>query len=89
MFVNPSWHMKTTINIADPLLEQAKRLAARRGITLKALMEQGLRRVIADKKQDEAYRFVPVTFKGDGLQPGLEGKGWAAVRDIIYEGRGT
>jgi hypothetical protein len=89
MFVNPSWHMKNTIDIADPLLEQAKRLAARRGITLNALMEQGLRRVIADKKHDEAYRFVPVTFKGDGLQPGLEGKGWAAVRDIIYEGRGT
>jgi hypothetical protein len=86
---NPYTHMKTTIDISDPLLEQAKRLAARRGVTLKALMEQGLRRVIADKKQDEAYRFVPVTFKGNGMQPGLQAKGWEAVRDIIYEGRGA
>jgi hypothetical protein len=81
--------MKTTIDIADPLLKKAKREAASRGITLKALMEYSLRRTFAEKAEVEAYVFLPVTFKGDGLQPGLAEKGWDAVRDLIYEGRGA
>lgn len=81
--------MKTTIDIADPLLDQAKRLAARQGTTVKALVELGLRRVIADKQRDATFRLRSVTFKGDGMVPEVEQGGWERVRDIIYEGRGT
>jgi len=35
--------MKTTIDIADPLLDEARKLAAREGTTLRALVERGLR----------------------------------------------
>ncbi len=38
--------MKTTIDIADPLLREARKLANREGTTLRALVEQGLRHVI-------------------------------------------
>jgi hypothetical protein len=48
--------MKTTLDIADPLLNEARKLAAREGTTLRALVEQGLRQVIADKKRKTAFR---------------------------------
>jgi Arc/MetJ family transcription regulator len=81
--------MKTTIDIADPLMEQTKRLAARQGTTVKALVELGLRRVLADKQRDAAFRLRRVTFKGDGLQPGLDEGDWDRLRELAYEGRGT
>ena len=39
-------HMKTTIELADPLLEEARSVAAREGTTLRALLEgEGAARV--------------------------------------------
>ena len=35
-------HMKTTIDIADPLFDAAKAAAQQRGTTLRALVEMGL-----------------------------------------------
>jgi hypothetical protein len=81
--------MKTSIDTANPLLDQAKRLAARQGTTVTALVEMGLRRVIADKQRDLAFRLHAVTFNGDGLQPDVEQGGWERTRAVIYEGRGT
>jgi len=80
--------MKTTIDIADPVLEQARRLAARQGTTVKALVEQGLRRVIADSAKDTAFRLRKASFKGEGLQPELEGAAFDRLRELAYEGRG-
>jgi len=79
--------MKTTIDIADPVLAQAKKLAARQGTTVKALVEQGLRRVLADKQREAGFKFEPVTDKR-GPAP-YEPLDWDQVRDIIYEGRGA
>jgi hypothetical protein len=41
--------MKTTVEIADPLLREARKIAARERTTLRALVEQGLRRVVAER----------------------------------------
>ena len=41
--------MRTTVNISDPLLRAARRLAAERGITLSAFLEDALRIQIAQK----------------------------------------
>src|SRR5438105_4045575 len=45
-----SRHMRTTVRLDDALLEQAKREAARRRETLTALIEQGLRLLLAQSR---------------------------------------
>jgi hypothetical protein len=80
--------MKTTVEIPDSLLEEAKRLASRQGTTVRALVEEGLRRVLAERKRGTRFRLRKATFKGNGLQPGLAGATWERIRDTAYEGRG-
>ena len=82
-------HMKTTIQIPDGLFEEARRVAEREHTTLKALVEQGLRRTLAERRRRGNFRLRKVTFKGKGLQPALRGASWEQIRDLSYEGRGT
>ena len=80
--------MKTTVEISDNLLEEAKRLAAREGTTVKALIEQGLRQIISAKKKPGVFRLRKATFKGQGLQSGVSTATWEQIRDMAYEGHG-
>ena len=82
-------HMKTTIQIPDSLFEEARRLAERENTTLKALVEQGLRRTLAERKRRGAFNLRKATFKGKGLQPAVAGANWEQIRDLSYEGRGA
>src|SRR3989304_1448903 len=47
-------HMKTTVEIADSLLEMARKLASREGTTVRALVEEGLRRGLAPRREGRA-----------------------------------
>lgn len=80
--------MKTTVEIPNPLLEEARRLAARQGTTLRALIEEGLRRIVAERKRTGTFRLRRATFKGEGLQPAVAGITWDRLREMAYEGRG-
>lgn len=80
--------MKTTVDISDTLLEDAKKLAARDGTTVRALIEQGLRQIITARKRPGVFRLRKATFKGHGLQPGVSTATWDQIRDLAYEGRG-
>ena len=80
--------MKTTIDIPDPLLSEARRIAARDGITVRALVEQGLRRVLEEKRRTGTFRLEKASFRGDGLQPELQSATWEQIRQLAYEGRG-
>lgn len=81
-------HMKTTVEISDALLEDAKRVAARDGATVRELIEQGLRQVIAHRKQLRPFRLRKASFKGEGLAPEAQAVEWERLREIAYEGRG-
>jgi len=81
--------MKTTVEIPDALLAQARKLAAREGTTIRALVEESLRRVIAERERAGRFTLRKVTFKGEGLHPEAEGQGWGTVLDRIYEDRGA
>lgn len=80
--------MKTTIEISDSLLTEAKKLAAKEGTTVRAYVEQGLRRIVAERKNRGQFRLRKATFKGKGLQPGIQDATWERIRETIYQGRG-
>jgi hypothetical protein len=81
--------MKTTIDISDPLLREARKLAEREGVTLRALVERGLRRVVTEAKLGAPFRLRRASFKGEGLQADAHGVSWVSPRDLTYEGRGA
>jgi hypothetical protein len=77
--------MKTTIDIAEPILREARKLAARKGITLCCLVEEGLRRVLAEERRKTPFRLRQAAFGGRGLRPELRGKTWDEIREMSYE----
>lgn len=64
-------------------------MAAREGRTVRALVEEGLRRIVAERKQARVFRLRKATFKGKGLQPHVAGASWEQIRDTAYKGRGA
>lgn len=80
--------MKTTIEIPDSLFKQARRHADARNMTMKALVEEDLRRVIAETKEQPAFKLRDGSVDGNGLTPEFRDAGWERIRDTIYEGRG-
>ena len=80
--------MKTTIEIPNSLLEEARKLASQEGTTVRALVETGLRRVLAERKKRGTFKLRNASFKGNGLQPGVADASWERIRELAYEGRG-
>lgn len=71
-----SRHMseRTTIRLPEELLRRAKRKAAAEGRTLTALIEDGLRLVIADRRKPSpsTHNDPPVSEARGGLMPGVD-----------------
>jgi hypothetical protein len=64
-----------------------RKIASHEHTTLRALVEQGLRKIVAERKATRPFRLRQVTFKGQGLVPELSWDDWDKIRDIAYEGR--
>jgi len=80
-----SRHMRTTVRLDDGLLRQAKREAARRHKTLTALIEQGLRLVLAQSRLPGRRKRVvlPTCRAGGGVLPGVDLNRSAALLDLM------
>ena len=75
--------MKTTIEIADELLERAKARARREHKTLREIVEEALRRELRSEPA-KRFRLKRHAFKGKGLRStAIEGQ-WGTIRDLIY-----
>jgi len=77
--------MRTTVRLDDGLLDQARREAQRRGTTLTALIEQGLRLAILPPTPVErsARIRLPVSRARSGLIAGVDLDDSSAVLDRI------
>ncbi len=83
-----SGHMRTTVRLNDALFRQARAEAARRGETLTALIEKGLRLLLARAYvvEDRARVELPVCRAGGGTLPGVDLDDSDALLDLM-EGR--
>jgi len=82
-------HMKTTVEISDALLSEARRVAARRGVTLRTILEEGLRQVLKAERGKPRFTLRDASFGGTGLDPEFADGNWERIRDTAYSGRGA
>jgi len=81
--------MKTTIDVADNILERARAFSKEESISLKVMVEEGLKHVLETHGTRKPQKVRPVTFNGEGLSPEFAHVGWSEIRDAAYQGRGA
>ena len=81
--------MKTTVDISDALLQEAKEVARREKTTLRALIEAGLRQSLESRGQRARFRLRDAGFRVQGLQPEFLDSDWQRIRDAAYKGHGA
>ncbi len=79
--------MKTTLEIANPLLEKEKTLARAEGTTLRALVERGLQLVLSERRARRTCKLRDVSVDGKGLHPDAAGRSWDELRARSYASR--
>jgi hypothetical protein len=80
--------VKTTIEIADALLDAARTQARERGTTLRAIVEEGLRAVLEKNEDERPFVLRDASVDGSGLQAGIREGAWERIAALIYEGQG-
>ncbi len=76
--------MKTTIEIQDELLARAKRHAKQTGRPLRAVVEEGLRQVLASPTNREPYVLPDLSVGEPSAPDPLETYSWQDLREEIY-----
>lgn len=79
--------MKTTVELPDELLLEVQRLARDERTSMKSLMEEGLRAVIARHRRTEQFRLRDASAGGQGLQPQFREANWEQLRAAAYGDR--
>ncbi len=82
-------HVKTTVELADDLAREAKRYAARHGLTLRAVIEEGIRSTLRGETGTRAsFVLRDASVDGSGLRAEFRDEAWSRLRDAAYQGRG-
>ncbi len=80
-------HMKTTVELPDELLREAQNVARAEGTTLKSVLEEGLRAVIARYHSAQQFRLRDASVPGRGMRPEFADADWAKIRAASYGDR--
>ena len=78
-------HMKTTIDLSDALFVAAKRHAAKRGTTLRAVIEQSLARTLREMAPAHEFKLPNASVDGKSLTPAARALPWSVLRDIANQ----
>jgi hypothetical protein len=81
--------MKTTIELPDELIQQARLIARHEGVSLRALVEEGLQRSLEARRQAVRRRLDFPSYGGSGLTDEFQGAPWRQIRDEIYREHGA
>ena len=76
--------MRTSVDLNDRLLTAAKQAAAKRGVTLRDIIEQALRAYLEPSKRNEGYRLDLRIVRGEAL-PDAPIHDWSAFRAWLDE----
>ncbi len=79
--------MKITIEISTDLAVRAKALAAKRGVTLRTVVEQGLRMALQEDQGAKRYRLPKRSVPGRGLRREFASRPWSDIVEASYGGR--
>jgi predicted transcriptional regulator len=80
-------HMKTTVELPDELLREAHNIARAEGTTLKSVLEEGLRAVIARYHSSQQFRLRDASVAGRGVHREFAEADWAKIRAASYGDR--
>jgi hypothetical protein len=80
--------MRTSVEISDALLSRARQVMKKRDVTLRHLVEEGLRRVLDEQAAPRGFRLPDARFSGKvGFLPGAGPESIAAALREINEPR--
>ena len=77
--------MKTTIDVHDELLTRAKRHAWDTGVSLRAVVEEGIRLVLSGPESLECYRMPDLGVGDPNNEDPLEAYSWQDLSELIHE----
>ena len=81
--------MTTKVELADDLARDARRYAARRGLMLQAVVEEGIRSVLGGEGgEHDSFVLQDESVDGSGLQAEFRDEVSSRLRGAACEGRG-
>jgi hypothetical protein len=79
--------VKTTVDLPEALVREAQDVARAEGITLRTLVEDGLRVALERRRSGSVFRLPDASVDGNGLSPEFRDTGWDKLRAAIYGDR--
>jgi hypothetical protein len=75
--------MRTTINMPDHLLAQAKKAALESNTTLTEIITNAVRQALSKPKKTPRKEFTLITYGKGGVQPGVDLDDTSALLDLM------
>ena len=76
--------MRTTLSIHEPLLRRAKEVSVQRNMSVGEVVEEALRSALGSRPKKGSGPVRPLkTYRGDGLQPGVDLSSSAALLEAM------
>ena len=81
--------MRTTVRLDEDLMGEVRRFARAKGMTLTSVLDQALRDLLMRQAQPALSQRVRLpTFRGKGLQPGVDLDDSAALLELMERSDG-